>query len=163
MHNIIGIDPSICKCGWAVIKSTEKDKLQRISSGVIITSPEAKMHHRLGHIFEGLRDIINTSKPVIIGIEQTLVRHKSEKTSLILAQARSVPLILGSIMPSIQIVKEFAPTSVKKAVTGNGRADKESVKKMVRILLNISEDKKMSHDESDALAIAICASRHLTK
>ena len=51
-------------------------------------------------------------------------------------------------------VKEYAPTKIKQSVTGVGRASKEQIGAMVKLLLpgcNYS-----SEDESDALAIAIC-------
>ena len=47
---------------------------------------------------------------------------------------------------------EVAPTTIKKTVTGSGRASKDQVKKMVMTLF--SNCKIESYDEADAVAIA---------
>ena len=52
-------------------------------------------------------------------------------------------------------VAEYAPTEVKRAVVGYGRADKRQVQQMVALLLGLDEA-PAPHDVSDALAIAIC-------
>ena len=53
-------------------------------------------------------------------------------------------------------IKEYAPNEVKSAVTGAGKASKEQVGAMVKILLNLDRSKILKEDESDALAIAVC-------
>jgi len=52
---------------------------------------------------------------------------------------------------------EFSPPEVKLAVTGDGRASKTGVARMVQIILGLSLDKEPD-DVTDALAIAITAS-----
>src|SRR5207245_9294640 len=51
-------------------------------------------------------------------------------------------------------VRSFAPSMIKQAVTGTGRADKEQVGRMVCVLLGITVRERM--DATDALAAAIC-------
>src|SRR6266852_5874112 len=50
-------------------------------------------------------------------------------------------------------VRSFAPSIIKKAVTGTGRAEKEQVGRMVSVLLGIAVRERM--DATDALAAAI--------
>ena len=52
-------------------------------------------------------------------------------------------------------VTEYAPLSVKSAVVGYGRAEKEQVQMMVAGLLRL-ENIPQPADAADALAIAIC-------
>jgi crossover junction endodeoxyribonuclease RuvC len=52
-------------------------------------------------------------------------------------------------------VHEYAPSLVKKAVTGHGRAGKEQVQRMVRTLLALDAPPEPL-DASDALAVAFC-------
>ena len=52
-------------------------------------------------------------------------------------------------------VLEFTPMQVKQALSGYGRADKNQVQRMVRLILSIEEEIKPD-DAADALAIAIC-------
>jgi crossover junction endodeoxyribonuclease RuvC len=59
-------------------------------------------------------------------------------------------------------VMALAPKEIKFSLTGNGKADKECMKKSVRQILNVrSPNKKKTHfdDLADALAVAICYAR----
>jgi crossover junction endodeoxyribonuclease RuvC len=50
---------------------------------------------------------------------------------------------------------EYAPSSVKQAVCGYGRADKGQVARMVKAILALPELPSPNH-AADALAVAIC-------
>ena len=50
---------------------------------------------------------------------------------------------------------EYTPLQVKQAVAGYGRADKQQVQQMVKLLLGLEKVPKPD-DTADALAIAIC-------
>ena len=52
-------------------------------------------------------------------------------------------------------VSEYAPLSIKSAVVGYGKAEKQQVQHMVTRLLNLAEIPQPP-DAADALAIAIC-------
>jgi crossover junction endodeoxyribonuclease RuvC len=52
-------------------------------------------------------------------------------------------------------VHEYPARLVKKAVTGYGAADKDQVRRMVRVLLAL-QAADLALDTSDALAVAIC-------
>jgi len=54
---------------------------------------------------------------------------------------------------------EASPPQIKIATTGYGRANKDQIKKMVKILVQI-EKNKTSDDELDAIAIALTAFAH---
>ena len=52
-------------------------------------------------------------------------------------------------------VHQYTPSEVKKAVSGNGRADKKQMTNMITRILGLSEAPKPA-DAADALAIAVC-------
>ena len=52
-------------------------------------------------------------------------------------------------------VFEYTPLQVKQAVAGYGRAEKEQIQEMVRVLLRL-ESRPSPDDAADALAVAIC-------
>ena len=54
---------------------------------------------------------------------------------------------------------EASPPQIKIATTGYGKATKEQIMKMVKMLVDIDNTKK-SDDELDAIAIALTASAH---
>jgi len=52
-------------------------------------------------------------------------------------------------------VVEYTPAEIKRAVVGFGRAEKQQVGQMVKLLLAL-DAVPTPHDAADALAIAIC-------
>lgn len=52
-------------------------------------------------------------------------------------------------------VRLFSPMTIKATVTGTGRADKNQVQQMVKLLLGLKEIPKPDH-AADALAAALC-------
>jgi len=74
------------------------------------------------------------------------------------AEVRGV-VIYESIKAGMKIL-EVSPPQIKMATTGYGRADKEQIMKMVRILVEIDKS-KTSDDELDAIAIALTAFAHI--
>jgi crossover junction endodeoxyribonuclease RuvC len=73
------------------------------------------------------------------------------------AEARGVVIYEGA-QARIRIF-EASPPQIKIATTGYGRANKEQIMKMVKILVDIDNSKK-SDDELDAIAIALTAFAH---
>ena len=53
-------------------------------------------------------------------------------------------------------LSEYTPGQIKQATTGRGRADKDQVQAMVRLVLNLPPQCPLGLDASDALAAAIC-------
>ena len=82
----------------------------------------------------------------------------NSRSLIVLAEARGV-LLAGLAGRGIEI-REYSPAEVKSAVTGNGRADKTQVARMVRLLLTTRGD-GWAADATDALALAICCAQRL--
>lgn len=151
---IIGIDPGTTRIGFGVIEST-KNRLAVLDYGVISTPGKDKsLDYKL--ISEGLSKLISTHKPERAGVEK-LFFSNNQKTAMSVAEARGV-IILTLANHGIPII-EPAPQEVKQAVSSYGKADKNQVQRMVRLILNIKEDIKPD-DAADALAIAICAANN---
>jgi len=151
---ILGIDPGLRHCGWGVIESSGH-ALRYIASGTINPSPTLPLAERLAILHQQLQQIIALHSPQQVAIEESFVSMNGQST-LKLGQAR------GAIMLSLGIaglpVSEYAARLVKKTVTGNGRAEKEQMQAMVKLLLPHSN--ATSPDAADALAIAICHAHH---
>jgi crossover junction endodeoxyribonuclease RuvC len=77
---------------------------------------------------------------------------KNASSAIKLGQARGAA-ITAAVTAGLPVF-EYTPASVKQALVGNGRAEKEQVQHMVRILLNLKGE--MGMDQSDALGIALC-------
>jgi crossover junction endodeoxyribonuclease RuvC len=149
---ILGIDPGSLCTGFGVIDS-ERGRLVLVEQGSINTRRGAELPERLAVIHDGLRDVIVRTQPGAVAVE-TPFAGANMKSLIQLAHARGVAL-LAARTAALEIF-EYAPASVKSAVVGYGRAEKEQVAKMVRMLLPACASLKMSADAADALAIAIC-------
>lgn len=146
---ILGIDPGSRFTGWGVIEA-RGHRLQHLAHGCIRTG-DGPLAPRLKIIHDGLAAVIAEHCPSEYAVEEVFMRVNIG-TALILGQARGVAVLAGALhgLP----FAEYAPAQIKRAVVGNGRADKAQIQHMVKILLKMQGE--MSSDASDALAIAIC-------
>lgn len=83
--------------------------------------------------------------------------NKNPQSTLKLGQARGAAL--AALAGAGLEVGEYASRLVKKALVGNGAAEKEQVRAMVERLL--PGVKIAGADAADALAVAICHAHHL--
>ena len=149
---ILGVDPGSITTGFGVI-DYERGRLALVEQGSITTPRGAELADRLATIHEGLLTVIRRTAPVAVAVE-TPFAGTNMKSLIQLAHARGV-ILLAARNARLEVF-EYAPMSVKSAVVGYGRAEKEQVARMVRMLIPACRDAKMSVDASDALAIAIC-------
>ena len=149
---ILGVDPGSITTGFGVI-DYERGRLALVEHGSITTPRGAELADRLTRIHEGLLGVIRRTAPIAVAVE-TPFAGQNVKSLIQLAHARGV-VLLAARTAGLELF-EYAPMSVKSAVVGYGRAEKEQVARMVQMLLPACRDAKMSADASDALAIAIC-------
>lgn len=146
---ILGIDPGLRVTGFGVIEQTGQ-QLVYVTSGCI-RSGEGELPQRIKVLLEGLQEVIASTRPQCVAIEQVFVNINPQST-LLLGQARGAAICaaVASALP----VAEYTALQVKQAVVGAGKAKKEQVQAMVRRLLKLAGDP--SPDAADALACAIC-------
>ena len=147
---VIGIDPGSRSCGYGILES-HNGNLRHVVSGAITPPKSYSLSKRLQFIYRSLEELIQEHSPQYMSIEKMFFA-KNAKSAIKLGQARGVAILAGEIA-GLEIY-EYAPTKVKLAVTGSGRAKKFEIMKMVSYVLGIGEFEKS--DISDALAIALC-------
>lgn len=154
---ILGIDPGIAISGYCIldISCHSKDKYKIVDAGSVQTDKSLVDEHRLLEIHNDFKYIIQTYEPDIVVIEK-LFYFKNAKTIVPVCQARGV-ILLTATMFGIKIY-EYTPLEVKQTITGYGRADKNDVKEMIKIILNNECIPKLD-DVTDAIAIALCHER----
>ena len=150
---ILGIDPGNVRAGYGLIEK-EGPKLIYLKSGLIKIPPRAEPGAQLLALEKDLTKLLDEIRPDIVGVEKIFIT-KNKKTGVFVAQARG--LILKIIAEYRLKLLELTPSSIKLAVTGDGRADKKAVAKMVGMFLNI-KTAGLIDDETDALATAIATS-----
>lgn len=147
---ILGIDPGTGILGFGVIDS-ERGKARLVDAGVIRTPVKEDDAVRLQTIYEELTEIISQTKPQQMSVEK-LFFAKNVTTAMTVAQARGVVLLTGK-QAKLEIF-EYTPMQIKQALTGYGRAEKQQIQEMVRVVLQLKEIPKPD-DAADALAAAI--------
>ena len=160
MTRILGIDPGFERLGIAILEKNKGDKKEVVLfSECFKTSAKLNFSERLFLIGEEVKSVIKKYKPEILSIE-TLFLTTNQKTVMHVAEARGV-VIYEAASAGLKIF-EASPPQIKIATTGYGRASKEQIIKMVKILVEIDKNKK-SDDELDAIAIALTAFACLPK
>ena len=148
---ILGIDPGTRSLGFGVISIVgKKPKLKEL--GVINLKKEETHFLVLQRILLEVSKLVRKYKPDVMAIEAPFY-GKNPQTMLKLGRAQGAAIAAG-LLKDIPIY-EYAPTSVKLAVTGKGSASKEQVSAMVQSILGITCDVKYL-DATDAVAIALC-------
>ncbi len=145
---ILGIDPGIQKVGWCVLENKCND-IKYINSGTIETKKNNTVPAKLGYINMQIESIFSMFLPDIVAIENVFI-NKNPKSSIILSYAKGV--ILGIVGKYNIDIEEIQANTIKKIITGNGKAEKTQVKYMIKALLPTVDPK--TFDESDAVAIA---------
>lgn len=120
--------------------------------GRISLPTKAPLAERLVALADEVSGLVDAHRPHVAALE-SLFHGVNPKSLIVLAQARGA--ILTSVCRAGLPVHEYSPAEVKSAVTGNGRADKTQVAKMVGLLLGL-RGRRPSADATDALAVAIC-------
>ena len=151
---ILGIDPGTTIIGYAVLDKDRSD-LKLVEYGTCKTKPKIPLECKLQEIYCDIMRIVEKFKPNKIAVE-SLFFFKNTKTAFSVGQARGVVLLIAG-QKKIPIL-DLTPLQVKAALTGNGRADKKQVQKMIQFVLKLKNLPKQD-DAADALAIAICASQ----
>ncbi len=147
---ILGIDPGLATMGYGVIRS-EGDRHQLIQFGTLTTRAGQPLPQRLRSIFLGVNQLMDIYEPDEVAFEE-LFFSKNVTTGMDVSAARGAALAAASTRT--EKLFEYTPMQVKQAVTGYGRADKQQVQAMVKLLLNMQEIARPD-DAADALAVAL--------
>ncbi len=151
---VLGIDPGTRLAGYGVVDG-QQSRFHHVDNGVLVPKPSWPIPRRLAYLQGRLRDVLTEFKPDCVAVEEAFVA-KNPQTALKLGMARGV--FFAECVQAGLDVYEYAPAMVKKSVSGGGRATKDQVQQMVRILLGLPE--VAEENASDALAVALCHLQH---
>ena len=151
---VLGIDPGCGSTGYGLVDKI-RGRYVLVAAGAIRTKSSEPMEQRLAAIYDGLVAQIQVHQPASVAIE-AIFRHKSSESALKLGQARGVALLAAS-QANVPLF-EYNAMTVKKSVTGSGRADKNQVSRVVKMLLG--QEVPGPHDAVDAVAIAMTHHAH---
>ncbi len=159
---ILGIDPGTATTGFGCIEVSDVTAmtgkgLQVIEWGLIETNKELLKEERLEIIYEKTLKLIEKFNPHAFIFEKVFFSNNA-KTVIAVGQAQGVMLLAARKLNVF--VAEYAPGTIKKMITGSGRANKKEVQEHVKRILGDkvkSEKGKKTHfdNAADAMAIAM--------
>ncbi len=147
----MGIDPGIALTGYGIVKEYN-GSLKLVTYGCIRTSKNEDTCQRLLKIYQSLREVMVQFGPDSAAVEE-LFFNKNVRSAFQVGEARGVAL-LAAAHAGLETF-EYTPLQVKQSVVGYGRAAKNQIQEMVKLMLNINHPIKPD-DAADALALAIC-------
>lgn len=153
---ILGLDPGSRFTGYGVV-DRHGSRLRAVDHGRIALPRGAPLPERLLRLSRELEGLVDRHAPDAAVLE-ALYHGVNPRSLIVLAQARGA--LLATLATGGVEIHEYSPAEVKTAVTGNGRADKRQVGRMVRMILGLG-DAEVSTDAGDALAVAICYAQRL--
>jgi len=148
---VLGIDPGTAACGYGIVHESG-GRLKAVDHGWWKTPSRSRPELRLKTIFDGVTELIEDFGPDAVVLEESFVGADA-RTALSVGQARGVVLVAAASL-GVECA-EYAPSRVKQAVAGYGRAEKAQVQRMVTAILGLRTAPTPQH-ASDALAVAIC-------
>jgi crossover junction endodeoxyribonuclease RuvC len=148
---VMGVDPGSLVTGWGLVGGSSSRPVL-IDSGRIRLPSSLCLAERMALLLRELGALVDRLEPDCAAVE-TPFHGASARSALQLAHARGV--ILAVLSTRGLPVSEYTPATVKKSITGNGRADKRQVEAMMVHLLG-PQARGVSYDVPDALAVAVC-------
>jgi crossover junction endodeoxyribonuclease RuvC len=148
---VLGLDPGTASTGYGVI-AVAGNRFRALEFGVIATTPDLALEQRLERLFAEVTGVLQRHRPDATAVE-SLFFNVNVSTALAVGHARGVALLACSRADCS--VFEYTPQQVKMAVVGYGKATKDQVMEMVRVLLGLREPPRPDH-AADALGVAIC-------
>lgn len=153
---ILGLDPGSRYTGYGLVER-QGSRLKCHGYGRIVLPKGASVPARLAELSRQTETLVRQREPDVAVLE-SLFHGVNPRSLIVLAQARGA-LVAALALLGLEL-HEYSPAEVKMAVAGNGRADKEQVGRMVKLILGL-RDPQIPSDASDALAIAICYAQRL--
>lgn len=150
---IVGIDPGLNTTGYGVLAFGPKGPILREAGVVRGGTSKRPIEQRLGDLFEGIRDVLETFRPQAMAIEQLYSHYERPRTAILMGHARGV-ICLAAQQCDTPVV-HYAATHVKKILTGAGHAPKDQVQRAIQLELKLKALPEPA-DVADALAIALC-------
>jgi crossover junction endodeoxyribonuclease RuvC len=146
---VIAIDPGTRRTGYAVFETDRRDE-RMYECGIIFVRGK-DLPERLLHIHKGVERLFRRHHPKQVIIERPFV-GKSVADAMTLNAGRAVCMLAAAAARAR--VFDYSPAEIKKTVSGSGRASKDTVQRMVKLILGLRE--LPPPDAADAIALGLC-------
>lgn len=144
LPTIIAVDGALAKSGVCIIRNEEG---KNYCYSYLLECKELNSY-RLIYLFNQLNELVDTYEPQFACVEG--YAHKAMGRVFSIGEAGGV-FRLAFATKNISTV-EIPPTTLKKYITGNGRADKKTMKAAIKSIFDMQFK---TNDEVDAFGLAI--------
>lgn len=149
---VLGIDPGLTRCGFAVVDGRGPGSATAVTMGVIRTLASEELPQRLATLRRELVSLIEEFAPDVVSVERVFFQT-NVRTAMSVGQASGLALCEAASAGCL--VAQYTPNEVKSTVAGSGSADKQQVQRMVQVRLKLSQLPTPA-DAADAAALALC-------
>lgn len=151
---VLGIDPGLGRTGYAVLDTAARGGLV-VEAGLIRSdrTGKASLGARLATLHAGIVEVLDAFHPSALALEQIHSHPKHPRTAILMAHARGV-IMLAASQRGLPVVG-YAPSRIKKTLTGSGRAPKDQMQRAIQMELRLATLPE-PHDVADACAVALC-------
>ncbi len=114
-QRVLGIDPGLTRCGYAVLDSTSPGSAKPLSLGVLRTPPTDALPQRLAALQAEIVSLLREFRPDVVAVEQVFFQV-NVRTAMSVGQASGLALAEAFAF-GCQVV-QYTPNQVKNAVAG---------------------------------------------
>lgn len=148
---LLAIDPGLSFTGYAIFAQDGKEAIL-LAADVIKVKHTLSLPQKIKYLHDTFTELATDHEITDIAIETPFL-GKNPATFTKLGYIRGTIYLLAE--NHFLTLHEYAPQVVKKAVTGNGHADKEIVARAMRRLYPKLIDSRRT-DVTDAAAVGMC-------
>lgn len=149
---VLGIDPGLTRCGYAVLDGRGPGAAVAVALGVIRTPTADDLPRRLAALRSELVALLGEYRPDVVAVERVFFQV-NVRTAMSVGQASGLALCEAA-SAGCEVV-QYTPNQVKDAVVGYGAATKQQVQKLVQVRLGLDRAPQPA-DAADAAALALC-------
>jgi len=147
---VLGIDPGLTRCGYAIVRSATHPEL--VTMGVISTRVDDALPERLARLHDDVAALLDEYQPAAVAVERVFFQHNT-RTAMSVGQASGIVLALAASRGCE--VAQYTPSQVKNAVAGDGAADKAAMQRMIQLRFGL-HSLPTPADAADAAGLAVC-------
>ena len=149
---VLGVDPGLNVTGYGVVETAPRG-VTLLEGGVIRTARASDaFERRLQIIYQGIAGVLQEFQPDALALEDLYAHRTRPVTAVTMAHARGV-VCLAAAEHEVPVFT-YTASQIKNHLTGQGRATKEQVQRMIQVMLGLPDLPRPS-DIADALAVAI--------
>jgi crossover junction endodeoxyribonuclease RuvC len=153
-RRILGVDPGLRITGYGVLEVAPQ-RPRVCEAGIVRPADDhaTDLASRLHSVYKGIVEVVQQYRPEVMVVEQLYSHYEHPRTAILMAHARGA-ILLAAAENGVSIVS-YAPTRIKKTITGHGRATKDQVQRTIQRELGLATLPDPP-DVADALAVALC-------